>query len=75
MELPADETERRKQATNPEWSIAHIVLHRQTRDQGEFNWSSQHLDVRSVDGTTSWMVEGVDRASADDLARASGYAS
>lgn len=33
VELPAAETQRRKEATNPEWPIAHVVLHDVTRDQ------------------------------------------
>lgn len=33
VELPAQETQRRKDATNPEWPIAHVVLHDITRDQ------------------------------------------
>jgi len=33
MTLPAAETERRWQATNPEWPVMHAVIHRVTRDQ------------------------------------------
>lgn len=33
VELPAEETQRRKDATNPEWPIAHVVLHGVSRDQ------------------------------------------
>ncbi len=33
IELPAEETLRRKNATNPEWPIAHVVLHDVSRDQ------------------------------------------
>lgn len=33
IELPEEETLRRKNATNPEWPIAHVVLHDVTRDQ------------------------------------------
>jgi hypothetical protein len=33
VELPAEETQRRKDATNPEWPIAHVVLHDVSRDQ------------------------------------------
>ncbi|HEY2644664.1 MAG TPA: fucose isomerase [Galbitalea sp.] len=33
VELPLEETERRKNATNPEWPIAHVVLHGIERDQ------------------------------------------
>jgi hypothetical protein len=33
IELPEEETLRRKNATNPEWPIAHVVLHDVSRDQ------------------------------------------
>ena len=33
VELPEEETRRRKEATNPEWPIAHVVLHGVSRDQ------------------------------------------
>lgn len=33
VELPAEEVERRSQATNPEWPLANVVLHGVSRDQ------------------------------------------
>jgi hypothetical protein len=43
--LPAEETERRKQATNPEWPIAHVVLHGVTRDQFMARHKANHAQV------------------------------
>ena len=43
--LPAAETERRKQATNPEWPIAHVVLHDQTRDQFMARHKANHAQM------------------------------
>ena len=49
-----------------------VLVHHSDRGvQGGFNRSTQHPDLRSVDGQTSWMVEGTDRAEPDDLARSS----
>jgi hypothetical protein len=45
VELPAEETERRKQATNPEWPIMHAVLHGVTRDQFMARHKANHLNV------------------------------
>ncbi|WP_448256514.1 fucose isomerase [Microbacterium aurum] len=45
VELPADETERRKNATNPEWPIAHVVLHDITRDQFMARHKANHAQV------------------------------
>ena len=45
VELPADETERRKQATNPEWPIAHVVLHGISRDQFMARHKANHAQV------------------------------
>jgi hypothetical protein len=45
VELPAEETERRKQATNPEWPIAHVVLHGITRDQFMARHKANHAQV------------------------------
>lgn len=45
VELPAAETERRKQATNPEWPIAHVVLHGVNRDQFMARHKANHSQV------------------------------
>jgi hypothetical protein len=45
VELPAKETERRKQATNPEWPIAHVVLHGITRDQFMARHKANHAQI------------------------------
>ena len=45
VELPAEETERRKQATNPEWPIAHVVLHGVNRDQFMARHKANHAQV------------------------------
>lgn len=45
VELPAEETERRKQATNPEWPIASVVLHGITRDQFMARHKANHAQV------------------------------
>lgn len=45
VELPAEETERRKQATNPEWPIMHAVLHGISRDQFMARHQANHIQV------------------------------
>ena len=45
IELPAEETQRRKDATNPEWPIAHVVLHGVTRDQFMARHKANHAQV------------------------------
>ncbi|AZC12635.1 fucose isomerase [Microbacterium sp. ABRD28] len=45
IELPDDETRRRKEATNPEWPIAHVVLHGVTRDQFMARHKANHAQV------------------------------
>lgn len=45
VSLPAEETERRWQATNPEWPIMHAVLHGVTRDQFMARHKANHLNV------------------------------
>ena len=45
VELPAEETERRWQSTNPEWPIAHVVLHGITRDQFMARHKANHVQV------------------------------
>lgn len=43
--LPAEETERRWQSTNPEWPIAHVVLHGISRDQFMARHKANHAQV------------------------------
>ena len=45
VELPAEETTRRKEATNPEWPIMHAVLHGVSRDQFMARHKANHLNV------------------------------
>jgi len=45
VELPDEETTRRKEATNPEWPIAHVVLHGVTRDQFMARHKANHAQT------------------------------
>jgi hypothetical protein len=45
VELPAEETQRRKDATNPEWPIAHVVLHGVNRDQFMARHKANHAQM------------------------------
>ncbi|MEV8249707.1 fucose isomerase [Microbacterium sp. NPDC076768] len=45
VELPAEETQRRKDATNPEWPIAHVVLHGVSRDQFMARHKANHAQM------------------------------
>lgn len=45
VDLPAEETERRWQATNPEWPIMQAVLHGVSRDQFMARHRANHLQV------------------------------
>jgi hypothetical protein len=45
VELPEEETRRRKDATNPEWPIAHVVLHGVNRDQFMARHKANHAQV------------------------------
>jgi hypothetical protein len=45
VELPAEETERRKQATNPEWPIASVVLHGIDRNQFMGRHKANHAQI------------------------------
>lgn len=45
VELPAEETQRRKDATNPEWPIAHVLLHDVTRDQFMARHKANHAQL------------------------------
>ena len=55
--LPAEETERRWQATNPEWPMMHAVMHGVTRDQFMARHKANHLNVAYGDD-----AESADRA-------------
>jgi hypothetical protein len=45
VELPQEETERRWQATNPQWPIMHAVLHGVSRDQMMARHKANHANV------------------------------
>ncbi|HSM54914.1 MAG TPA: hypothetical protein VK879_02065 [Candidatus Sulfomarinibacteraceae bacterium] len=45
VELPREETERRWQATTPQWPIMHAVLHGISRDQMMARHKANHLNV------------------------------
>jgi L-fucose isomerase-like protein len=45
VELPREETERRWQATTPQWPIMHAVLHGVTRDQFMAKHKANHIQV------------------------------
>ncbi len=45
VELPREETERRWEATTPQWPIMHAVLHGITRDQMMARHKANHLNV------------------------------
>nr|WP_314844478.1 fucose isomerase [uncultured Microbacterium sp.] len=45
VELPDEETARRKDATNPEWPIAHVVLHGVSRDQFMARHKANHAQL------------------------------
>ena len=45
VELPAEETHRRKNAANPEWPIAHVVLHDISRDQFMARHKANHAQM------------------------------
>jgi hypothetical protein len=54
VELPAAETERRWEATNPEWPIMHAVLHGIDRDQFMARHKANHAQlVYAPDGETA----------------------
>ena len=55
VDLPAEETERRWQATTPQWPIMHAVLHGVSRDQMMARHRANHIQV----------AYGADAASAD----------
>lgn len=45
VQLPEEETRRRREATNPEWPIAHVVLHGVTRDQFMGRHQANHANI------------------------------
>ncbi|MGO1507388.1 MAG: fucose isomerase [Microbacterium sp.] len=45
VELPEEETQRRKAATNEEWPIAHVVLHGVSRDQFMARHKANHAQL------------------------------
>lgn len=45
VELPEEETARRHAATNPEWPIAHVVLHGVSRDQFMARHKANHAQL------------------------------
>jgi hypothetical protein len=45
VDLPREETQRRKNATNPEWPIAHVVLHGVSRDQFMARHKANHAQL------------------------------
>jgi hypothetical protein len=45
VSLPDEETQRRKNATNPEWPIAHVVLHDVSRDQFMARHKANHAQM------------------------------
>ena len=45
VELPEEESQRRKDLTNPEWPIANVVLHGQTRDQFMARHKANHAQL------------------------------
>jgi L-fucose isomerase-like protein len=45
VELPAEETERRWQATTSQWPIMHTLLHGITRDQFMARHHANHVNV------------------------------
>ncbi|MDN3445498.1 fucose isomerase [Microbacterium sp. APC 3901] len=45
VDLPDAETQRRKDATNPEWPIAHVVLHGVSRDQFMARHKANHAQL------------------------------
>lgn len=57
VELPEEETQRRKDATNPEWPIAHVVHHGVDRDQFMARHKANHVQIAYADG-----AESADRA-------------
>jgi hypothetical protein len=57
VELPAEETQRRWQATTPQWPIMHAVTYGVSRDQMMARHKSNHIQVAYADSP-----EAADRA-------------
>ncbi|WP_229503545.1 fucose isomerase [Nesterenkonia sedimenti] len=57
VKLPASETRRRKEATNPEWPIMHVVLHGITRNQFMAQHKANHVSVAYLPS-----IDSADRA-------------
>jgi len=53
VELPEEETRRRKEATNPEWPIAHVVLHGVNRDQFMARHKANHVQIAYGDDSAT----------------------
>lgn len=53
VELPREETERRWQATNPEWPIMHAVTYGVTRDQFMAKHKANHIQVAYTEDAAS----------------------
>ena len=47
-----------------------LICHSDAGSQGEFKWSSQHLDLEVLDGTAKRLGGGRDGAAADAVAGA-----
>ena len=45
VQLPAEETERRRRSTTPQWPIMHVILHGVTRDQFMARHRANHVSV------------------------------
>ncbi|GGB17817.1 L-fucose isomerase [Flexivirga endophytica] len=68
VELPEEETQRRLNATNPEWPIMHAVLHGVTRDQFMARHKANHLCVTyAPDGETADRALAAKAAIFDEL--------
>ena len=55
VELPAEETQRRWQATTPQWPIMHAVTHGVSRDQMMAQHKSNHIQVYYCDDHSTAM--------------------
>ncbi|MDO5746065.1 MAG: hypothetical protein Q4P66_00140 [Actinomycetaceae bacterium] len=53
IELPKEESDRRKQLTNPEWPIAHAVFYGITRDQFMARHKANHIQLVYADDKDS----------------------
>src|SRR5947207_1069698 len=49
-------------------NVAGVSFHSDRGCQGEFNWSSQHLEMEVLNGTTPWVDGDADRAGGDAVA-------